>query len=196
MQREARKSAGAGKDASPLESLNDEQLAARIAEGCETSFQVLMTRHVNMHLAFAERLMGNRAEAEDIVQDAFAKLWLHAGKFDPKKSKFKTWFYRVVMNRCLDMKRKKKPVSLPENFEKTDEKANLDKHLERTERGRIIQEALKEIPDRQRAAITLCYFEELTNKEAADILGLKLKALESLLTRGRRNLETLLKGVL
>lgn len=196
MHREARKSAGAGNDASQLKSLSDEALAARIAEGSQQSFQILMTRHVNMHLAFAERIMGNRAEAEDIVQDAFAKLWLHADKFDPAKSKFTTWFYRVVMNRCLDVKRKKKPVALPDDFEKADDRATPDENYSKTQRGKVIQTALKEIPDRQRVAITLCYFEELSNKEAAEILGLKLKALESLLTRGRKNLEGLLKEVL
>lgn len=196
MHREARKSAGAGNDASQLESLSDEALTARIAEGSQQSFQILMTRHVNMHLAFAERIMGNRVEAEDIVQDAFTKLWLHADKFDPAKSKFTTWFYRVVMNRCLDVKRKKKPVALPEDFEKADNRATPDEDYSKAQRGKVIQTALKEIPDRQRVAIMLCYFEELSNKEAAEILGLKLKALESLLTRGRKNLEGLLKELL
>jgi RNA polymerase sigma-70 factor (ECF subfamily) len=196
VQREARNSAGTGVGASQIESLSDEQLAARIAEGCEQSFQALMTRHVNMHLAFAERIMGNRAEAEDVVQDAFAKLWLNAHKFDASKSKFTTWFYRVVMNRCLDIKRKKKPVALPEGYEKEDRKADLDRNMGKLERLKMIQGALEEIPDRQKAAITLCYFEELSNKEAAEVLGVNIKALESLLTRGRRNLEGLLKNVL
>ncbi len=196
MHREARKSAGTGEDASHLEDLSDEALAARIAEGSQQSFQILMTRHVNKHLAFAERIMGNRVEAEDIVQDAFAKLWLHAGKFDPAKSKFTTWFYRVVMNRCLDVKRKKKPVALPEDFEKADDRATPDVDYAKAQQGLVIQKALQEIPGRQRAAISLCYFEELSNKEAAEILGLKLKALESLLTRGRKNLEGLLKELL
>lgn len=196
MTREARKSAGTGNDACPLEELSDEALAARIAEGSQQSFQILMTRHVNMHLAFAARIMGNRVEAEDIVQDAFAKLWLNADKFDPAKSKFTTWFYRVVMNRCLDVKRKKKPVALPEDFEKADDRPAPDEDYSKAQRGLVIQKALAEIPDRQRAAITLCYFEELSNKEAAEVLGLKLKALESLLTRGRKNLEGLLKEVL
>lgn len=196
MHRDARKPAGTGDAASQLQDLSDEILAARIAEGSEGAFQVLMTRHVNMHLAFAERLMGNRVEAEDIVQDAFAKLWLNADKFDADKSKFTTWFYRVVMNRCLDVKRKKKPVALPENFEKADDKANVERDFEKSQQGKVIQKALEEIPERQRAAIVLCYFEELSNKEAAEVLGLNIKALESLLTRGRKNLEGLLRQVL
>lgn len=196
MNREAETAAGSGGNASQLEDLSDEVLAAKIAEGSEQAFQVLMARHVNMHLAFAERLMGSRVEAEDIVQDAFAKLWLHAGKFDPTKSKFTTWFYRVVMNRCLDVKRKKKPDALPGNFDKVDETANPAQDLSKKERGQTIQTALGQIPERQRAAITLCYYEELSNKEAAEVLGLNIKALESLLTRGRKNLEQLLKGLL
>lgn len=193
MKRDAPHAAGTGKAAPPFEDLSDEELAARIGNGCEHSFQVLMTRHVNMHLAFAERLIGVRAEAEDIVQDAFAKLWLHADKFDPAKSKFTTWFYRVVMNRCLDVKRKKKPEALPGGFEKKDDTPTADEKIAKKEQGKIIQKALSQIPDRQRVAITLCYFEELSNKEAAEVLGLNIKALESLLTRGRKNLEGLLK---
>ena len=96
----------------------------------------------------------------------------------------------------LSVKRKKKPVALPEDFEKADDREGADEEISKAQRGQVIQNALKEIPDRQRAAITLCYFEELSNKEAAEVLGLKLKALESLLTRGRKNLEGLLKELL
>ena len=100
------------------------------------------------------------------------------------------------MNRCLDVKRKKKPVALPEGYDEADKKAKQDKDYEKAQQSKLIQKALKEIPDRQRAAIVLCYFEEMSNKEAAEVLGLNIKALESLLTRGRKNLEGLLKQVL
>lgn len=182
--------------AARLELETDEALARHIGKGDADAFKVLMVRHVNMHLAFAERMMGNREEAEDIVQDAFAKLWINAGKFDPAKAKFTTWFYRIVLNRCLDMKRKKRPGALPENYDAADDGPGPAQTLVKREKRKRVHDALAQIPDRQRAAITLCYFEGLSNREAADILELNIKALESLLCRGRKNLEGLLKGVL
>ena len=107
MDRDAKTSAGNASAASRLAEESDQTLAALIGQGDAIAFQVLMERHINMHLSFAERMMGNRQEAEDIVQDAFSKLWIHAEKFDPSRSKFTTWFYRIVMNQCLDKKRKK-----------------------------------------------------------------------------------------
>lgn len=194
MNQDARKTAGPVP--SRLGDESDETLAAEIGKGNRDAFQVLMERHVNMHLSFAERMMGNREEAEDIVQDAFTRLWLNAASFDPAKSKFTTWFYRIVMNRCLDVKRKKKPVALPEGFDKEDHRATPAEALHQAERQKSVRDALDQIPDRQRAAIALCYFEGLSNKEAAAVLDMNLKALESLLTRGRKNLQGLLEGVL
>lgn len=193
MNREESRKAEAG-SAARLELETDEALARHIGEGNAGAFQVLMARYVNMHLAFAERIMGNRQEAEDIVQDAFAKLWVNAGKYDPSKAKFTTWFYRIVLNRCLDKKRKKRPVALPENYDVRDDAPTPAEALAEREKQQRVKDALEQIPDRQQAAIMLCYFEGLSNREAADILGLKVKALESLLCRGRKNLGNLLKG--
>lgn len=181
---------GQAKDAAPE---SDEVLAERIANGDERAFRTLMTRHVYLHLAFAERLVGSREEAEDLVQDSYAKLWTHAGTFDPKKAKFTTWFYRLLMNRCLDFKRKKRPAALPESFDAPDGGPGLETKMAERQRNRQIRAALDRIPERQRAAIVLCYFEEMSNKEAAEVLGVNLKALESLLCRGRKNLQGLLK---
>ncbi len=196
MRRVAPTSAQSGCDGPRLEQESDENLALLIGKGDQAAFRTLMERHINMHISFAERMMGSREEAEDIVQDAFTKLWIHAEKFDPGRAKFSTWFYRIVMNRCLDKKRKKTPVSLPENFEIPDDRENPLESLATAQRQRQVLKALGEIPGRQRAAITMCYFEGITNREAAKILNLNIKALESLLCRGRKNLKSLLEGML
>ena len=193
---DATTSAGSASAVSRLEKESDEALVALIGQGNSDAFQALMARHINMHISFAERMMGRREEAEDIVQDAYTRLWIHAGKFDPTKAKFSTWFYRIVLNRCLDTKRKKHPVALPENYDAADDRETPLENLAKTQRQRQVQKALKEIPERQRAAITMCYFEGISNREAADILDLNIKALESLLCRGRKNLKSLLEGAL
>lgn len=194
MRRVATTSAKSGGDVSGLEQESDETLALLIGKGDKAAFQTLMERHINMHVSFAERMMGNREEAEDIVQDAFTKLWIHAEKFDPKRAKFSTWFYRIVINRCLDKKRKKKAVSLPENFEVADDRENPAESLTTRQRKMQVVKALSEIPERQRVAINMCYFEGISNREAAGILNMNIKALESLLCRGRKNLKSLLEG--
>ena len=194
MRRVATTSAKSGGAVSGLAQESDETLAFHIGKGDKAAFQILMERHINMHIGFAERMMGSREEAEDIVQDAFTKLWLNAEKFDPKRAKFTTWFYRIVLNRCLDKKRKKRPVALPENYEMPDERKNPVESLAAKQRRRQVVKALSEIPERQRAAITMCYFEEISNREAAEILNMNIKALESLLCRGRKNLKSLLEG--
>lgn len=170
----------------------DHVLAELVGEGNRAAYSVLVTRHVDRHVGFAERVLGSRSEAEDAVQEAFVKLWINAHRYDRSKAKFTTWFYRIVLNQCLDQKRKKRPDALPEGFDVIDGRDGPDKELQDVQRAQRVALALADLPDRQTAAITLCYFEGLTNREAADILELNIKALESLLTRGRRRLAQLL----
>ncbi len=172
-----------------LSAESDRVLVRQVAEGDEAAYAVLVTRHTNRHLAFAERVLVDRAEAEDAVQEAFLKLWSRANSFDPAAAKFTTWFYRVVLNQCLDRKRKKRPESLPEGFDGVDEREDPSGAYEESETASYVKRKLDQLPERQRYAITLCYYEGLSNKEAAEILGLGVKALESLLTRGRKRLK-------
>lgn len=172
----------------------DHVLAALIGGGDEAAYSVLVLRHASRHLAIAERVLGNRQEAEDAVQEAFTKLWRHAGRYQPDKAKFTTWFYRIVVNQCLDRKRRKTPVALPEGYDVVDDRDGPDGELDQSQRAARVKAALMTLPTSQRTAITLCYFEGVTNKEAAEILDLNVKALESLLTRGRRKLAGLLKA--
>ena len=98
----------------------DHDLVMRVALGEQAAYSVLVLRYTNRHVSMAQRVMGSREEAEDAVQDAYVKLWTNAGQFDPEKAKFSTWLYRIVLNQCLDRKRRKKPDALPNwafNFE-------------------------------------------------------------------------------
>lgn len=166
----------------------DAVLIKMIANSDHAAYSVLVLRHTDKHLAYAERVLGNRHEAEDAVQDAFIKLWANAWKFDPSVAKFTTWFYRIVFNGCLDRKRKKIPSALPEGFDAVDDRDGPSEALAKEQRAVKIKEGLMNLPDKQRMAITLCYFEQMSNKEAAEIMDLGVKALESLLMRGRKSL--------
>ncbi len=179
----------AGHSAQGLSAEPDSLLMERVGNSDQAAYSVLVMRHTNRYLALAERVLGNREEAEDAVQDAFFKLWSKATTYDRGTAKFTTWFYRIVLNQCLDRKRKKRPERLPEGFDAVDEGEGPAGAYEEGEVAAYVKEKLGELPERQRYAIALCYYQGLSNKEAAEVLGLGVKALESLLTRGRKRLK-------
>lgn len=173
---------------SGLSDLPDERLIEHVAKGEQAAFSVIVYRYTDRYLAMAERVLRDREEAKDALQDSFIKLWEKAHSFNAEKAKFSTWFYRIVLNRCLDKKRKKKPTSLPENFDLADDSPDQEQKADEEQVATKVSTHLHDLPEKQKAAIMLCYFEGLTNKEAAEVLDLNIKALESLLTRGRKTL--------
>jgi RNA polymerase sigma-70 factor (ECF subfamily) len=166
----------------------DTDLVARAGQGDRAAAQALMARHLPKMMTLARRMMGSQSEAEDAVQDAFLKLWTHAARWQPGKAKFETWLYRVTMNKCYDRLRKRSNASLDAAAEVADPAPAADLVLENTALSGAIEAALAALPERQRAAIVLCHHQECGNIEAAEILGISVEALESLLARGRRTL--------
>ncbi len=176
---------------SALEVLSDEALMARIADGDEHAYQALVDRHLGQSLGMAAKVLGNRAEGEEIAQEAFLRLWRHAPNWSPKGAKFTTWFYRVVMNLCIDRQRTRRATMVPLDAagDPADDRQGADDQVQQAQIGGQVAGAVADLPERQRIAITLCYLHGMSNKEAADVLDINIKALESLLTRGRRALK-------
>lgn len=172
--------------------MTDEELVEAVASGDKEAYGRLVRKYAGQFRVVAFRLLGDMSLAEDMVQDAFIKLWTNAHGFNAGKAKFSTWFYRVVVNKCLDEKRKKRPLSLPEDYDAVDEGEATDSALERQGGHKVLKGALNSLSERQRLALTLSYLDQLSNQEAADIMELKLKAYESLLLRARANLRKLL----
>lgn len=171
-----------------LENENDEGLMARVRRGDHQAFSYLVQRHSSRFYAVAYRMLNNSAEAEDVVQDAFLKLWNKPDMWNEKKNaKFTTWFYRVVTNAAIDKARRYvKVVSGDQVFEHmADTRDNAEKQMYENETQAGLENAIQALPDRQRAALNLCFYEGLSNKEAADVLGVNIKALESLLMRAK-----------
>jgi len=162
----------------------------QLSEGDQAAFGVLTQRYGVRLANFAAKVLGNPIQAEDVVQEIFIKLWQRPQLFDAEKAQFKTWIHRVTLNRCLDEKRRKTGTPLndlaeePQSPEPSQEDTLLNE-----DRDRAVQRAIETLPERQRAALALCYLDDLSNREAADILELNIKALESLLTRARANLK-------
>ncbi len=172
----------------------DGELLALIQEGRHDAFDVLVRRHTERFYRLAYRVLGNRQAAEDVVQDAFLKLWENPGSFRAERNaRFTTWFHRVVVNLCLDRAKKKAPQALGDAVDPPDPAAAVDVSLERLEEKRQLEREIEALPARQRVALHLCFEENLSNQEAADHMGLGLKALQSLLMRAKTTLRQRIK---
>lgn len=166
----------------------DGELVARAGRGDRSAAQMLMSRHLPKMLTLARRMLADRGEAEDAVQDAFLRLWMHAARWEPGKAKFETWLYRVTLNQCYDRLRRRVPAHLDEAAHIADGAPSAESNLASAALAAQVERAVQALPERQRAAIVLCHYQECGNIEAAEILGITVEALESLLARGRRTL--------
>ncbi len=167
----------------------DDTLLARIQDGSHHAFTVLVTRHASRFYRVAYRFTGSREESEDTVQDAFLKLWERPDLWqEGRNAKFTTWFHRVVVNRCLDRAKKKTPLPLDPDFAVADTGELQDELLAHSEEQRAVEQAIRDLPERQRTALNLCFYEELSNQEAAEVMGVHIKALQSLLMRAKATL--------
>lgn len=171
---------------------SDCELIKRVKSGDPAAFRLLVDRHSAFVLSVAQTISVTSSGAEDITQQVFLKLWQRADQFDPKKSKFTTWLYRVTVNQALDEKRKRTLIPLPENYDQIDPSDNSEIRLAKIETTEDLKQAIAQLPEKQKMALTLTYFSELSNKEAASILNITVKALESHLVRGRHQLRRLM----
>ena len=172
----------------------DAELLRAIAGGDRSAFDRLSRRHLDRAYGVALRMTGSRADAEDVVQDVFLRLWQRPEAWRPGQAQFSTWLYRVVVNRCLDLKRRPKGTDLDSVEEPQAPDANAEDSLLDAERSRALDGAVKQLPERQRAAIVLTYTAGLRNAEAASALDISVKAFEALLVRAKRELRDTLAG--
>lgn len=172
---------------------SEHTLMARIASGDHAACRLLVDRYLGQIVAYARRILGDREAAEDVAQETFVRLWTHAARWEPRNAKVGTWLHRVAHNLCIDRLRKRREVLMDEPPERPDPAAGADEVLHQADIAKVVAAALAELPDRQRAAITLCHQQELGNIEAAEVMGVSVEALESLLTRGRRKLRESLR---
>jgi RNA polymerase sigma-70 factor, ECF subfamily len=171
---------------------SDEALMARIGRGEQAAFAVLARRHAGLCAALATRVLGNRAEAEDVAQEALLRVWTNAPRWQPV-AKFRTWLTRIIINLCLDRKRRAPWVALEAAGELTDPGRDPAAQYESDEAERQLADAIGQLPVRQRAAIVLVYREGMSHAEAAEILDTSVSAVETLLARGKTTLRRGLK---
>lgn len=170
----------------------DEALVLRVAAGEAAAVRALTARKLPRMLALAQRMLGDTPDAEDVAQEAMIRAWRQAPKWRPGAARFDTWLHRVALNLCYDRLRRRREIAMDQPPDLADEGPAPDRGLEAADVGRRVAQAMQALPDRQREAVALCHYQDLTNIEAAAIMGVSIEALESLLSRGRRALRTAL----
>lgn len=168
----------------------DETLLVLYARGDAEAARELTDRMLPRALSVATRVLGDRAEAEDVAQEAMLRLWRIAPDWQTGQAKVSTWLYRVAMNLCIDLQRKRRggTVALNDAPDPADNAPSAAEQLVAKARSDALQDALAQLPDRQRQAVVLRHLEELANPEIAEILGVSVEAVESLVARGKRGL--------
>lgn len=171
----------------------DEALLERLAADDEAAFRLLVERHIDRAFGIALRLLGSRADAEDVVQDTMLKVWTHRGRWEQGRAKFSTWLYRVVTNRCIDLHRRPRTDNVDAVPEPADAKPDAVSNMQREEVTRMLEAAMQRLPEQQRVAVILSYHENMSNGEIADVMNTTVAAVESLLKRGRQQLREILR---
>ena len=171
----------------------DEELLGKLAANDEAAFRLLVERHIDRAFGIALRLLGSRADAEDVVQDTMLKVWTHRGQWEPGRAKFSTWLYRVVTNRCIDLHRRPRTDNVDAVPEPVDGKPDAFNAMQRDEVTRLLETAMQRLPEQQRVAVILSYHENMSNGEIAEVMSTTVAAVESLLKRGRQQLREILR---
>ncbi|WP_421934992.1 RNA polymerase sigma factor [Phenylobacterium sp.] len=179
-----------------MDSDPDEALLAAVAQGDPAAVRALAARKLPRLLALAGRMLGEAAEAEDVAQEAMIRAWRQAPIWKPGVARFDTWLHRVTLNLCYDRLRRRREIATDHPPEQADDGPAPDRGLEAADVGRRVAAAMGALPDRQREAVALCHYQDLTNIEAAAIMGVSVDALESLLSRGRRALRAALSDMM
>lgn len=171
----------------------DATLLAKTAHGDSASFRILVERHIGNVTAIARGMLRDPAEAQDIAQEAFLRLWRHAGELELGSGGVKPWLRRVVSNMCIDRMRASRNTTVTDEVPDRAEPATQGTALEEQDMAARVRKALDALPERQRQALTLFHFEGMSQLEICDVLDISEDAVESLLARARRTLKTALK---
>lgn len=170
-----------------MDSCTDVALMVAVAKGDQVAYRALVARHMHALVRMGERMLGSRQDAEDVVQDVCLKIWHEAPRWRPE-AKFTTWLYRVMMNACIDVLRKRVPQGDVDMTVLLDDAPLANELIAKQQQAQQVKQALQQLPERQRAAVILSYYEACDNQTSADVMGLSLGAFQQLLFRAKKQL--------
>jgi len=160
----------------------------RAGDGDRDAFAVLVHRHVDALYRYALRLTASPANAEDLVQETWLAAWQNARRFRPERASLATWLHRILHNRFVDTVRKRQPDSDPAALASLLADPGDARDDANTKLTARLNQLIMQLPENQKAALALAHLQGFSNKEVAHILGVRLRAAESLLARARRTL--------
>lgn len=188
--------------------ISDTDLMLRLKDGDQSAFRELVERHKLSVLNLCLRFVGNKADAEDLAQEVFIRIFQAAPTYEVKAA-FTTWVYRIAVNLCLNHQRRKKIIqffSLNHKYSPNSQfddrqpeipvSENPDTEFERKELQQLVQDAIQSLPENQRTVIILHRYHELSYQEIAAVLDTSVSAVESRLHRAKENLKKRLKYVM
>ena len=177
--------------------LSDEALLVLYANGDPAAARALTQRLAPRVFAYGMRVLGDRAEAEDVTQEALLRLWRIAPEWRQGEAQVTTWLYRVATNLATDRlrgRKRRQAEALDDVAEPGDDRPSVVAGMIEADRMAALQSALAQLPDRQRQAVVLRHIEGLSNPEIAQVLNIGVEAVESLTARGKRAIAALLAG--
>ena len=195
------------------------QLVALVTQGDSRAFAELVQHHLPAIETYARRILVDESLAQDIAQDTLLVLWQRSAEFQPEKARLTTWLHRVAHNRCIDFLRRQKretPIALHEIVARQEGTANTvcqvsgevseiaslplqasaisEASSASDARISSLDAALRQLPESQRTALVLTYYQNLSNREVATVINASTRAVESLLCRARSNLKKQLES--
>lgn len=174
--------------------LKDEDLLFEISLGNKKAFAEITERHAKRFFRVAYRIVLNKEDAEEIVQEVFIKLWQKPEIWDPTKgAKFTTWFYKVITNQALNLVKSRKYSTDVEMLEIASSDESTEELMFRESRQKWLEKEVLKLPKSQQLALNLCFFQELSNQEAADVMNTSLKSVQSLIMRAKTTLRNQVK---
>lgn len=186
-----------------LAQCDDVTLVAAVRQGDVQALEVLYNRYARPTFAFALRIVGDPLEAEELLQEAFLRVWQQADRFEHVRGSFPTWLLSITHNLAIDAlrRRRRRPqradlVDVTEILGgEADETVDLEEAASVAELRQRIQAALRALPEPQRQAIELAYFAGLSQREIAEALGEPLGTIKTRLRLGLQKLQEALRGV-
>jgi RNA polymerase sigma-70 factor, ECF subfamily len=177
--------------AAPVEAAGGDEtnLVVRSSGGDVSAFRILTERHLASVTGIARRMLRDDAEAEDVAQEAFLRLWRAGTTLEIGAAGVKPWLRRVVSNLCIDRMRGRKRLTVVEELPEQVVAPRQESALEAQDMQRRVDQALKKLPERQRLALTLFHYEGLSQVEVGAEMGISDEAVESLLGRARRQVK-------
>lgn len=170
-------------------------LIDRIVAGEEALYATLVNKYKSYAFTIALKIVGNRAEAEEVAQDGFIKAFNYLGKFN-RDAKFSTWLYRIVFNTAISYKRKNRvQFDSIENtvVEYTD---RADQGLLTDDKRIFLAQAMEKLSEADRTAVQLFYIKEFSLDETAEMMGQNINTLKVRVHRARQRLADELKRIL